>query len=148
MRIATRAAAIFAALLALAGPAQASCRINITVINDEPGAVELLNAARYATDVRVRRGPWRALRAGGWFDEYSILPLRRGERRRATFRADLGCNEPRSYRVEYRCLHTPQRRVVRFPNDPTRYPSSTNRPQTTRDRSVTIRLSGIGCRGD
>lgn len=130
------AAIALVASAALAGVAQAQCRVNVAVQNAESGRIEIMNGRADDTSVRTNPGTWRDLRRGGWFDDRPVVRLRAGRTVSDVFSAAFNCNAQRRYRVEYRCANgSGASRVVYFPG-PTSF--------TTR-QDVTVRLSGLGC---
>lgn len=111
----TIAAAAVAAIIGVSGAAAARCPINITIVNQERGTIEVLNGARSETAARAYRGGWRKLRAGGWFRDVPVLRIEPYRSRSDVYRADLGCNVRRFFRIEYRCAGTRRRRAVDVP---------------------------------
>ena len=95
------------------GAALADCDLNLRVHNIADGLVGVRVASAQVRSgvASVAWGPWRDASRGGWFaqrgpqDRVLVAP---GDYRGEPYRASLGCDARRQFRVQYRCHAGPR----------------------------------------
>jgi hypothetical protein len=94
-----------ATTIAPAAQAQSGCTIRVTVNNGGAHPVSVrTNDAEARSRVAGIAGPWRRLSAGGWGPGFAVMEIRPGQGRYFNYVPQLGCSDPRQYRVSYTCL--------------------------------------------
>ena len=88
------------------GSAQAGCVLNLSIKNIGEHRLQVYPRS---SSVRNKRGFWRTLTKGYWFQEYTTVRLNPGQLRGNGYLANYKCAKPRRYKIYYKCLEGPKR---------------------------------------
>ena len=81
----------------------AKCNISLFVKNTSNSDI-VVQLSNHSTGVKSKGGSWRALKKGKWFSPANHFILKKSNSKGDTYKASLGCNLKRRYRIKYMCL--------------------------------------------
>lgn len=103
------------AVFVLTGAAQAGCKINLTLVNDDSRTYRIFNDSHNDTSVKTKGGVWRDLRKGHWFGGMTSIDVGSGADISDVYEATFGCSKKRRFRIDYRCASGGNKRVTYYP---------------------------------